>query len=176
MRIKYLRLGLITLLLVLLQGVAFNRLHLFSVATPYLFVYLIIKLPIGMSRFWVLLLSFLTGFLLDILTDTPGLNAGTLTLIAMLRPIAIAIFLPKDIQRSYVPSVKMTGTMPFWYYTAVIVAVHHIFLILAELFSFVDFKFMLLRIIFSTLLTLVLLALIELLTGEMLRSKHKPIR
>ena len=176
MTAQYIRNLLITLSLILLQVTVFNRFHLFGVATPYLFVYLLIKFPAGMSRSLTLLASFLIGFVLDIFTNTPGLNAGTLTIAAMLRPVVINLFLPKDIQDSYTPSAKTAGTAPFWRYTIAIVAVHHILLVFAELFSFVDFVFMLLRILFSILFTLFFLLLIETLNGELLKSKPKPIR
>ena len=160
----------------LLQVTVFNRFHLFAVATPYLFVYLLIKLPVRMPRTWVLSASFVTGFVLDVFADTPGLNAGTFTFAAMLRPVAVNLFLPKDIQGSYIPSPKMVGTTSFWRYAAAIVFGHHISLVFAELFSFVDLRFMLLKIVSSVLLTLAFLVLIELLTGETVKSRAKSFR
>ena len=163
---NYIRLLLITLLLILLQTTIFNRFQLFGWGTPYLFIYLLIKLPVGMSRWLVLTSAFLAGMLLDIFTTTPGLNAGTLTLAAMLRPIAIELFLPKDIVYSYMPSPKIVGNGPFWRYAAAIIVFHHFVLVFFEMFSFADPVFVLSRIVFSIASTLFFLVLYELFAKE----------
>lgn len=166
MTTNYLKLLLYTLLLLLLQVMVFNRLHLFQIATPYLYIYTLIKLPVGMSRSLVLLCSFTIGFILDIFADTPGLNAGVLTMIGMVRPLWINLFLPKDIQDSCIPSVKIVGNAPFWRYTFSMILTHHFLLILIEMFSFVDFGFLMLRILASSILTFFLLVIIENLSGD----------
>ncbi|MDD6210383.1 MAG: rod shape-determining protein MreD, partial [Bacteroidales bacterium] len=147
MTTNYLKLILYTLLLILLQVVVFNKLHLFQVATPYLYIYTLIKFPTGMSRSLVLICCFIIGFVLDIFADTPGLNAGVLTLVGMTRPVWMNLFLPKDILESYIPSVRMVGRAPFWRYAFSIILLHHFILMLVEMFSFIDFGFLLLRIL-----------------------------
>ena len=166
MTTNYIKLLLYTLLLLLLQVMVFNRLHLFQIATPYLYIYTLIKLPVGISRSLVLLCSFTIGFLLDIFADTPGLNAGVLTMVGMIRPLWINLFLPKDIQDSYIPSVKIVGKAPFWRYVFSMILTHHLLLILVEMFSFADFEYLILKIVTSSILTLFLLVIIENLSGD----------
>ena len=166
MTTNYVRLLLITLLLVLLQATIFNRFQLFGWGTPYLFIYGLIKLPVGMPRWLTLTSSFAIGLLLDYFSNTPGLNAGVLTLTAMLRPAAISLFLPKDIIDSYMPSSQIVGIGAFWRYAVSIVVFHHIVLVFAEMFSFADAAFVLLRMGFSIVSTLFFLVLFELLTKE----------
>ena len=166
MTTNYIRLLLITLLLILLQTTVFNRFQLFGWGTPYLFIYGLIKLPVGIPRWIILTSSFVLGMLLDYFSNTPGLNAGVLTLAAMLRPMAIALFLPKDIIGSYMPSPQIVGEGPFWRYVIYIVAFHHIVLVFAEMFSFSDPVFMLFRIVFSIASTLFFLVLFEFLVKE----------
>ena len=166
---NYIRLLLITLLLILLQTTVFNRFQLFGWGTPYLFIYMLIKLPVSMSRWAVLTTAFLTGMLLDVFANTPGLNAGTLTLAAILRPVAIELFLPKDIVYSYAPSPRIVGNGPFWRYAVAIVIFHHLVLVFAEMFSLADPIFALSRIGFSIAFTLFFLVLSESFAKEKIK-------
>ena len=49
------------IILVLLQVSVFNRIALFGYATPFLFLYFILKLPTTLSANWTMTLSFLMG-------------------------------------------------------------------------------------------------------------------
>ena len=49
---------LLFIVLVLLQVLAFNRIALFGYATPFLFLYFILKLPTTLSPNWTMTLSF----------------------------------------------------------------------------------------------------------------------
>ena len=170
MATNYIRLLLVTLLLILLQATVFNRFQLFGWGTPYLLIYSLIKLPIGISRWLALTVAFATGLLLDFFSNTPGLNAGTLTLIALLRPAAVELFLPKDIIDSYMPSPRIVGNGPFWRYAVSIVVFHHTIFAFAEMFSFADLAFVLTRIGVSIASTLFFIVLFEFLAKE--KVKH----
>ena len=72
--------------LLLAQVLILNNIHLFQVATPLLYVFFVITFRRGMPKWIILVYSFLLGLMLDIFTNTPGLAAGTLTLIAIIQP------------------------------------------------------------------------------------------
>lgn len=63
------------IILVLLQVSVFNRIALFGYATPFLFLYFILKLPTTLSANWTMTLSFLMGLVIDIFSNTPGMYA-----------------------------------------------------------------------------------------------------
>ena len=159
---KHIQLLIITLLLMLLQVTILNRFQLFGWGTPYLFIYGLIKLPVGTPRWATLTAAFSAGFLLDLFSNTPGLNAGTLTVVAMLRPVAVKLFFPKDIIGSYMPSPQIVGRWQYWRYTASIVVLHHTLLVFAELFTFAYPLFILGRIVCSIIATLFFFILFEL--------------
>ena len=58
--------------LVFVQVLVCNNICIFNVATPFIFVYFLIRLPIDMRINWVLTLSFLTGLIVDVFSDTQG--------------------------------------------------------------------------------------------------------
>ena len=79
---KYL---LMILCLMLVQILICNRIMLFSVAVPIIFFYPILRLPMSLSVKWVLTIAFLMGFVVDIFSDTPGVNTISCTVLAVVR-------------------------------------------------------------------------------------------
>ena len=69
--LKFILLGII---LVLAQVIVFNHICLFNVAVPLVFIYLILRLPITLSLNWLLTISFFLGLIVDIFSDTYGMN------------------------------------------------------------------------------------------------------
>ena len=61
--------------LVLIQALMMNHIVMFNSAVCFIFIYFIIRLPINLSANLLLSLGFLTGLSVDMLSDTPGLNA-----------------------------------------------------------------------------------------------------
>lgn len=59
--------------LVLAQVLILNNIHFLRVATPFLYLYFILKLPVGISRTNVVFFSFLIGLVIDIFSNTPGI-------------------------------------------------------------------------------------------------------
>ena len=52
--------------LVLVQVLILNNIHFLRVATPFLYLYFILKMPVGSSRMNVVFFSFLIGLTIDI--------------------------------------------------------------------------------------------------------------
>lgn len=73
------------IILVLLQVSVFNRIALFGYATPFLFLYFILKLPTTLSANWTMTLSFLMGLVIDIFSNTPGMYALASVSVAFVR-------------------------------------------------------------------------------------------
>ena len=58
---------------VMFQVLFLNNIHYLRIATPFLYLYCIIKMPIGISRSGVLIFSFITGLIVDMFSNTPGM-------------------------------------------------------------------------------------------------------
>ena len=57
---------------VLIQVLILNNIHFLRIATPFLYLYFIIKMPVGSSRTQVVFFSFIAGVVIDTFSNTPG--------------------------------------------------------------------------------------------------------
>ncbi len=62
--------------LVLLQVLILNNVHIAGYATPFLYIYFILKFSSGTSRNELMLWAFFFGLTVDVFADTPGMNAA----------------------------------------------------------------------------------------------------
>lgn len=162
--LKYL---ILFVLLVVSQVVIFNHICLFNVAVPLVFIYFIIKLPVTLSVNWVLTLSFILGLTVDIFSDTQGMNALTCTILAGLRLPVLRLYFPREDDMSNPePSLRNLGPAVYMKYLLTAVTIYCIIFFLIETFTFFNWGLMVLRMIFSSLLTFIILLSIDSLTGR----------
>lgn len=139
--------------LALLQVLILNNVHIGGIATPFLYIYFLLKFASGTSRSELMLWGFFLGLTIDIFSNTPGMNAAAATLLAFSRPAFLRLFMPRDLLDSIVPSFKTMGVSPFLKFLVVSVFVHHLALLTIEFFSFTSLAMLLLRVVACTLLT-----------------------
>ena len=77
--------------LLLVQVLILNHIHLFQIATPLLYVYFVLTFSMDTPKWVVLTSSFGLGLLIDIFANTAGMAAGCMTLIAMLTAGAMVL-------------------------------------------------------------------------------------
>jgi len=147
--------------LALLQVLVLNNVHIAGYATPFLYIYLIVKMSSGVSRNELVLWGFFLGLIIDVFSNTPGMNAAATTFIAFIRPYLLRLFSPRDISDEIVPAIKIIGVSPFIKYVVTCVLFHHASLLLIDSFSFFEFSTLLIKIGSSTLLTVVCVMCIE---------------
>ena len=104
--IREIRFFLAAVLLVLLQVWVFNYIFLFKVATPFVYIYTLMLLPLNVSVSALLWRAFIIGMFLDILSGVPGLHAASLTATAFVRNGLARPFLEKDSDLGYPPSAR----------------------------------------------------------------------
>ncbi len=123
--------------LVLAQVLLLNHIVLFNCAVCLVFIYFLIKLPINLSPNLMLTLGFILGLCVDILSDTPGLNALCCTILASLKkPVFYAYEQHDDQKRNVAPSI---GTMGFLNFSKYIFSLSAIYCLLAFFVEFVYF-------------------------------------
>lgn len=147
--------------LVLLQVLILNNVHIAGYATPFLYIYMILKFESDVPRNALMLWAFFLGLAVDILSDTPGMNAAATVLLAFLRPSLLRLFTPRDNPDSFIPSFKTMGISPFLKYTTASVFVHSLALLSIEFFSFTSICLLLLRVLLCTILTVTCIIAIE---------------
>ena len=98
--------------LVLLQVLILNDVHIANCATPFVYVYLLLKFDSGTSRNALMCWAFFLGLAVDIFSDTPGMNAASAVWLAFLRPACLHLYLSRDVVDNMVPSIQTMGTVP----------------------------------------------------------------
>ncbi len=147
--------------LTLLQVLILNNVSILGFATPFLYIYFILKLGSNISRNELMLWSFFLGLLIDIFSDTPGMNAAASVFAAFVRPAILRAFTPRDNFDAFIPSFRTIGLSAFFKYISVMVLLHHTFLLTVESFSLHAIHILLLKIISSTLLTILCISALE---------------
>lgn len=155
--------------LVLFQVLVLNNINLLGYTNPYFYVYFILLLPFSTPRWLLLVVAFFLGMSVDLFTNTPGLNSAATVLMAFFRPYVIrAISREPEEELGSQPSLKAQGFTWFLLYSLLLVLIHHIALFYLEVFRFSEFFQTLLRVTSSTLFTLILIFLSEVIfySGE----------
>ncbi|MDR0845636.1 MAG: rod shape-determining protein MreD [Tannerella sp.] len=157
-------------LFVALQVLILDNIHLFKIVTPFLYIYVILKMPINLSRTQIVTISFLLGLAIDMFSNTWGMHAAVCSFAGFIRNPLLKIFLDKDMVEDASPSYRTLGTGAFMRYAISLVVIHHVFLFLIESFSFFDPLFLLLRIVLSIILTILCIFIVETFSIEKRRS------
>lgn len=163
-------------LLVFIQVLVLNQIvlpaPLNGYLNPYLYVLFILMLPVNINKLLLLILCFICGITIDIFSSTAGMHASACLFVGLARPSFLNVIAPRE---GYESTLKLTlsamGLSTFLVYTSVMVVLHHFILYSIEAFSFLHFGDLLLRIIASTLSTLMLIVLSQLLTQRSREAK-----
>ena len=146
------------ILLVLIQVLILNNIQFSGFVNPYIYILFILLLPFTIPGYFLLGISFLLGFTIDIFSNTPGIHAGATVLLGFLRPgIAGLISSREMIEKGNIPSMKQLGFASFLKYTVIAVIVHHLFIFYAEAFSFSGFFHTLLRSVLSGIFSIIII-------------------
>lgn len=154
------RLGWFILLLAL-QVLVFDHVHIMGYATPFVAVHFIILFPSDFPRSAALLWSFAFGFIADIFTNTPGVAAASLTATAMIQPWLLKINSATEDEETIIPSARKIGWSAYMLYATLCVVVSEILFFALEAFSFFNWQDLLISIGGSSVLTILIIAAIE---------------
>lgn len=146
---------------VALQVWLLNNIHLFKIVTPFLYVYIILKISLNLTRTQVIWISFLTGLTIDIFSNTLGMHAAACTLIGMFRHPVLGAFVDREVMENATPSYATLGAGVFMKYTFSLVLIHHVALFLIESVSLFDPFYLFLRIVSSVILTALCVFIVE---------------
>lgn len=150
-----------SLVLLVVQVLILNHIHLFQVATPLLYVFFAITFRRGTPLWIILLWNFGLGLLMDIFTNTPGLAAGCMTLIGFIQPYLLESLVPRDSVENLKVSAVTLGMGKFTTLCVILVAIYCLLFFALEAFTFFNWQLWLLRAGSSALITLVLVSAVE---------------
>ena len=148
-------------LLCLVQALILNRIRLFGFATPLLPVYFVITFHREYPKWAILIWSFLLGLCLDSFSNTPGVAAASMTLVALLQPYLLEPFVPRDSTDDLKVSVRSLGWGKFASLSFLLVVVYVAMFFTLEAFSFYNWQQWLMCIGGSTAMTYLFILVIE---------------
>jgi len=82
---------------VLLQVLVLNQILFYAYINPFLYVILIITLPLKTPKWFLLIYAFFLGFLIDLFSSSLGFHSTATILIAFLKPFISKITIPHNI-------------------------------------------------------------------------------
>lgn len=148
---------LLFLVLIVLQLVC-NKIVLFNIAMPVVFIYLILRLPVNMHGGWVLTIAFFSGLIIDIFNNTPGMNSLACTLMAAVRRPVFNLFVSRENDMNIpIPSVDSMGVGDYFKYMATLVAFYCALIFSIQAFSLHDIMLTLARIAGSSVLSIIII-------------------
>ena len=148
-------------LFVLLQVLVLNEILFFRHINPYLYLALILSLPLKTPKWFLLLYAFLLGFFIDLFGGSLGFHSTATVLIAFLKPAISKITIPHNIlEVNDEICMNKIGNKSFIMYSLILLLFHNTVLFLLEHLSL---SFSILgKIIASSFFTLILILIMEL--------------
>lgn len=150
------------IIMLLSQVLIFNHIALFNVAVPIVFIYFIIRLPISLGNGVLFTLAFFLGLIVDICSDTPGVNSLASTLLAALKKPAYYAYVPRDDKTKYlIPSLSSLGVATYCKFLVTMVGLYSVMAFTIEYFNFADVKDIVILSASSCLFTFIILLAID---------------
>lgn len=145
----------------LLQALLLNHIHIFGVVTPLLYVYYALLFPRGYAKWAQMVLCFIMGISVDMFTNTPGLAAASMTFIGMLQPYFLELYLKKEDEPDFKPSLANMGFMRYLSYVFFITLIYCVIFFSLEAFTFLHWVEWLEAVFGSLLLTVTSIMIID---------------
>lgn len=125
--------------LMILQVVVLNHIHLGMYAIPMVMVLFVAWAPLNTPSIRLMIASFFSGLILDTFSGTTGMSAAALTCAAFVQHPLLSALVPKETMETAEPSYSTMGTVRYLTYLFTLFLIHHIVFFALEDFSFADF-------------------------------------
>ncbi len=150
--------SILFVVLILVQVLICNHIILFNVAAPFLFIFLIIRLPLGLSNNLLFTISFFLGFIIDIFSDTLGVNSLAAVILAAVKKPVFYAYIPRDDKTVEVmPCLATLGWAVYCKYLITMTAIFSFLVFSIEFFNFASIKEIIIMTVSSTVLSFLLI-------------------
>ena len=147
--------------LVLFQALVLNQMHIGGYATPFFYIYFILKFNSRVSRNNLMLWAFALGLTVDMFSNTSGMNAAAATCLAFFRAPLMRLITLRDMDEGFRPSVKALGFSSFFRYSLLTTSLFCTILLLIDTFSFFNPLVLIGKILTSVLSTMLCILCME---------------
>ncbi len=151
------------LVYVVLQLFLINKLVLFNQAFCFFYVGFLLYLPQSLGRVYQLFIGMGIGLLVDVFFDTPGIHAAASVFLMFLRPGWLNVTTGGSLEEGEKINLRNLGLTSFVTFSLPLIAIHHITIFTIEGYGFSSFYDVFLKILFSSMFTLMVVTIIQLL-------------
>lgn len=146
--------------LVLLQVLIFNRMNLFGLINPMVYVLFFYWHPIREKHTVLIGLGFLLGFVVDLFSDTMAMHTAACITTAYLRPFLMRFVFGVNLEFQNFSLNTSTRVQQFTF-LALLIGVHHLVFFGLEIFSLTHLLLILKRVVFTGLSTFLFAVLLS---------------
>lgn len=148
--------------LVLMQVLIVQNIHLGSYIILLPYVLIILLFPFDTPKLVLLIGSFFVGLTVDAFYDTVGLHAAACTLMAFSRYYLLKFIAPRDgYEQGLEPNIDDMGPAWFITYAGSLIFIHHFFFFFLEVFRWNEFFRTFFRILLSSIGTFAFIYVIQ---------------
>lgn len=135
---------------------------LFHTAFCFLYIAFLLLLPVESNPLVLMLIGFVMGIFMDMFYDSLGLHAFSCVLIMYVRNFWLTRLTPQGgYDLNAFPAIAMYGLQWFLLYAVPLIFVHHAVLFFIEVGGFQYFWFTFLKVIVSTVFTMVVFLMVQ---------------
>ena len=160
------------LMILCIQVLVFNNIHLMGYITPLVMGYMLVCFHRNTSRTGILMWGFVTGLLFDIFSNTAGMASATCTLVAMVQPGLLNMLAPRDAADDFTPTFNTLGFWNYIFYVFLLMSLLHGTFYLLDAFTLMEWPLTLLSIAGGALMTTIIIVFIELPLRAHTKSAH----
>lgn len=158
------------IILMVVQIAIMNHIHLWNYATALIIGYMVVRFHFGTSRIGILFWGFVTGLVFDMFSDTMGMCMASMTFLAMVQPVLLRLFKPRDVSDDFTPTIKTMGLWLYIPYLLFSMLVLHASFYMLEAFSLANWQLTLLAIGGGSLMSTVILLFVEIMINNSKRG------
>ena len=149
------------MLLIALQVLVLNHVYLGIEVSPVVYILFILMLPTNCNKLLMIFLAFLAGLCVDIFSNTLGFHTFAATLIGFLRVTFANRMVNQDDKAVETPSLRSVGMKQFSFYTLILTAIYCFTYQMLEAFDFAEILSVLLLTVVNTIITYLLILLLQ---------------
>ena len=146
--------------LILIQVLLLNNIQISGYIVPYVYILFILLMPFETPGWLLLFSGFALGLSVDMFSQTMGMHTVATVFMAFLRSYILRTIAPRDgYETGTYPRIFYQGSVWFLKYAIILVLAHHLVLFYTEVFRFSDFFSTLLRVLLSSMFSVILIIL-----------------
>ncbi|MFK7953173.1 MAG: hypothetical protein AB8B73_10025 [Ekhidna sp.] len=152
------------IILLMIQLPLIHRITLFDRAFGFFYVGFLLLLPTTLSRSRLMIVAFVSGLMVDVFSNTPGIHAGASVFIMFIRNFWLSI-VEDDAKELVNVNMGSIGKMKFIYFLFPLVFIHHFLIFILENGGMHHFGMLISKVFFSSLFSSTMIFVINLLVA-----------